>query len=208
MSKPVTITGSAGRLEGLLARASRNTERAAVLCHPHPQFGGTMQDAVLDTVSDVFLAEGIDCLRFNFRGVGNSQGAFDNGRGETQDAVEALGWARANIQHTNELWLAGYSFGANIAWRTGQETDDLDRLFLIAPPFGRMDFEGEMPNIPVHIIAGDADEYIDWDALNAWMAGRPQSVTLTKLAGADHFFTGTMDALTKAVRAAARIRND
>ena len=74
MSKPVTITGSAGRLEGLLARASRNTERAAVLCHPHPQFGGTMQDAVLDTIADVFLAEGVDCLRFNFRGVGHSQG--------------------------------------------------------------------------------------------------------------------------------------
>jgi len=208
VTKTFAITGSAGRLEATLDRAGRNTRRAAVLCHPHPQFGGTMHDAILETIVEVFLAEGIDCLRFNFRGVGNSQGTFDGGRGEVDDALAALGWARGNIHHTNELWIAGYSFGANVAWRASQATDDLDRVFLIAPPFGRMDFIGDMPNIPVHIVAGDADEFIEATALNDWTEGKSRSLTVTRIPGADHFFNGATDALAKAVRAAARIRND
>ena len=81
MSKPVTITGNAGKLEATLARAARNTRRVAVLCHPHPQFGGSMDDAVVAVAEDVLLAEGVDSLRFNFRGVGASQGSFDSGKG-------------------------------------------------------------------------------------------------------------------------------
>lgn len=208
MTKSITISGSAGRIEGILTQAGRSTRRAAVLCHPHPQFGGSMHDAVLDAVETVFLAEGVDCVRFNFRGVGNSQGSFDGGKGETDDAVAALGWVRGNLPDTNELWLAGYSFGAHVAWRAGQATDDLDRIFLIAPPFGRMAFEGETPNIPVDVIGGDADEFIDWAALGAWAEGRTRSVGVTKLAGVDHFFRTGHDGLTKALRTAARARSD
>lgn len=208
MSKSIIVSGPAGRIEAAIARAPRNTRRAAVLCHPHPQFGGSMHDAVLDAVESVFLAEGVDCLRFNFRGVGNSEGSFDGSKGETNDALAVLGWARDNIQHMDELWLAGYSFGANIAWRAGQATDDLDRIFLVAPPIGRMEFAGSTPNIPVHIFGGEDDEFIDWAAADTWMQGRPHNVEITRLPGVDHFFRSGTDGLTKALRAAARARQD
>ena len=115
MTKPVMITGPVGRLEGLLARAQRTTRRAVVMCHPHPQFGGNMHDSVLEAVSKALLVEGVDCLRFNFRGVGNSSGVFDNGVGETDDTLAVMAFARDSL-NTDEIWLADYSFGAGVAW--------------------------------------------------------------------------------------------
>ena len=200
MSKPVTITGPAGRIEGLLARAQRTTRRAIVLCHPHPQFGGTMHDSVLDLVSKALLNEGVDCLRFNFRGVGNSTGLFDNGVGETDDTLAVMAFARDSL-NTDEIWLGGYSFGAGVAWRAAQETDDLDRLMLFAPPNARMPFEGDAPNIPVHIFAGADDDLIDWPALEAWVEAHHRRLTLTRLEGTDHGFGGATDRLGPAIRA-------
>ena len=203
MSKPVTITGPVGRLEGLLARAPRTTRRAVVMCHPHPQFGGNMHDSVLEMVSKTLLNEGVDCLRFNFRGVGNSSGEFDNGVGETEDTLAVMAFARDSI-NTDEIWLAGYSFGAGVAWRAAQETDDLDRLLLFAPPNARMSFEGAAPNIPVHLFAGADDDLIDWPALQTWVDSQHRRMTLTKLEQADHGFDGAADRLGAAIRAALR----
>lgn len=203
MSKPVTITGPVGRLEGSLARAQKTTRRIAVLCHPHPQFGGNMNDVVLDVLSKVLLADGVDCLRFNFRGVGNSQGSFDNGDGETDDTLAAMAWARDSV-NTDELWLVGYSFGAAIAWRAAQTTDDMDRLMLVAPPNLRMTFEGAAPNIPVHLFGGGEDDLIDWPALETWATNLGRRVTINRIEGTDHFFEGAGDKLSAAMRARMR----
>ncbi len=204
----ITIPGNAGHIEGMLTRAAHGTRRAAVLCHPHPQFGGSMHDGVLDTVEATFLAAGVDCVRFNFRGVGSSEGRFDGGKGETDDAMAVLGWARDNVPDSGELWLAGYSFGAHVAWRAGQATDDLDRIVLVAPPFGRMEFTGAAPNIPIHVVGGDNDDFIDWAVLDAWAAGQARGLKVTRLPGVDHFFRTGTSALATALQEAARASDD
>ena len=200
----IHIAGPAGNLDGVLTRAARDSGRAAVLCHPHPQFGGSMHDAVLDAVESAFLAEGVHCVRFDFRGVGNSAGRFDGGNGETDDALAVLGWLRDQLPDARETWLAGYSFGAHVAWRAAQATDDVARVLLVAPPFGRMDFASARPDLPVHVIGGDADAFIDWDALTHWCDARGPATTVARLPGVDHFFRTGGNALTAALRAAAQ----
>ena len=202
----ITVPGPAGNLDGMLTRAARDTGRAAVLCHPHPQFGGSMHDAVLDAVERVLLAEGVHCVRFDFRGVGNSAGRFDGGNGETDDALAVLGWLRGELPDARETWLAGYSFGSHVAWRAAQSSDDVARVLLVAPPFGRMDFAAARPDLPVQVIGGDADAFIDWPALGQWCEGRGKATTVARLPGVDHFFRTGSAGLADAVRAACEQR--
>ena len=118
------------------------------------------------------------------------------------DTLAVMAYARDSM-NTDEIWLAGYSFGAGVAWRAAQATDDLDRLMLFAPPNARMTFEGDAPNIPVHIFAGSDDDLIDRPALQAWVSEH-RRMTLAMLDGADHGFSGASDRLGAAIRAALR----
>ena len=194
-SDALNIRGPAGNLQAQFDGAGDNTT-IAVLCHPHPQYGGSMHDAVLDTVARVLLARNISCLRFNFRGVGASDGRYDQGQGEADDLRSVLAWVREGHADAR-LWLAGYSFGANVAWRVVPDSS-VDRALLVAPPVGAMAFDGAAdPAIPVDVFAGDADEFIDATALDAW-----QGVAVHRLPGANHFFMGAQDSLADALTAA------
>lgn len=198
------IAGPAGIIEADYraateqARARRGAAGAqAVLCHPHPQYGGNLHDAVLDCAARVLLDAGVGVLRFNFRGVGGSQGSFDQGRGEVDDLTAAAAWLRDAFPG-QALWLGGYSFGAYVAWQALAATAVApQRVLLLAPPIGPMEFPDRPAGCRVDVFAGDRDEFLQPAALAAWA-----HVHLHLIPGADHFFAGQTAALAAEIRLA------
>lgn len=194
------LTGAAGVLEARLdeAKASRGM---AVLCHPHPQYGGNMHDSVLAAAAGAMLDAGLSCLRFNFRGVGNSAGEHDEGEGEVEDVLAAMAAARA--KHSDApLWLLGYSFGAGMAWAAAQRQAP-EGLILIAAPVGLMDFSGALTAPSgVHVLHGDRDDFAAVSTVEQWAAVLEPSASVRVLDGADHFFRCQEKALAEAVTAA------
>jgi len=189
------IDGPAGALETLL---DGDGPDLAVLCHPHPQYGGTMHAAVLDGAARALAAADIACLRFNFRGVGRSAGRFDDGAGEVDDVLAVLAHGRA-IRSAGRTLLVGYSFGAAMALRASGRTDGLAGVVLIAPPVDHMALGDAAPSCPVHVIAGSADAFASVPALEAF-ASKVEGVSPPAiLDGADHFFIGAQPALEGAV---------
>jgi uncharacterized protein len=132
------VPGPVGRLEGSFSEPAGATD-AIVLCHPHPQYGGSMRDAVLDTIAAVADRLGMAQLRFNFRGVGASDGSFDRGVGEVDDLLFVLDWLRAQKRPTS-IRVAGYSFGSSVVWRALDRAGALAGVLLVAPPVAMMDF--------------------------------------------------------------------
>lgn len=192
------VAGPAGALEVLIDGAEARSSAIAVLCHPHPQYGGSAQDAVLGAAVEALRARQAVCIRFNFRGVGRSEGRFDDGVGERDDVLAVVRHARERFG-PRPLLLVGYSFGALMAWRAAIEAAP-DALFLIAPPVGRAPVDlAEAPPCTVHIVAGALDEFAPEDALRALDAGLPAPGVLTIVPGADHFFGGCLDAVSRAL---------
>ena len=189
------IQGPVGRLEAVLERPIDPGAAIAILCHPHPLYGGSMNDAVLGLVGEALAEVGLNALRFNFRGVGASQGGFDEGRGEVDDLLAVMNWAEA--QGAGAIWLAGYSFGAHIVCQALPQAPQPARLLLVAPPTAVMDMTLQAPPCPLDLFAGDGDQFVDCDALNRWPGA---SVHL--IPGADHFFSASGEALKAAVRSA------
>lgn len=188
------IQGPAGTLEAKLERAVNEKTITAVLCHPHPQYGGNMHDAVLASASSVLLDHGVNCLSFNFRGVGQSHGQFADGVGETEDLLAVINWQQQEYPR-DKLWLCGYSFGAQVVWRALPQSEP-QRVLLIAPPVGMMEFaeltDGLTGTIDhLDAIAGDRDDFVKHDQFNQWPGVTSHSIT-----GADHFFSGHHQALT------------
>lgn len=190
------IPGPAGALVARFDAASDPGRARAVLCHPHPLYGGTLHDAVLDCLAQVLLANGVDCLRFNFRGAGGSEGSHDHGRGEVADLQAAIAWLQAE-HGADHLWLGGYSFGANVVWQSLDRVPAPERVLLVAPPVGMMDFPPRQVRCPVDVFIGDADDFADLDALAAW-----EGVTSHVIAGANHFFVGQTETLKRRIEQA------
>lgn len=174
--------GPVGQLEGELVSVP-GSEVAAVLCHPHPQMGGSMHDAVLGAVHDALVAQGVTTLRFNYRGVGASDGSYDNGQGETEDTLAALQWLRANTE-AKRILLAGYSFGGVMALRAAGEAEP-DALLLVAPA---VSMAGDLakPGMPVVVILAEQDQFVDVDETRDWFAEGAAIETIAT----DHFFFG------------------
>jgi alpha/beta superfamily hydrolase len=191
LQRPPALDGAA---ESGIAQAPTGT--VAVLCHPHPLYGGNMHDAVLDCLASALLAAGVTCLRFNFRGVGASSGRHDGGAGEVDDLLAAIAWLVASEQ-PQHLWLGGYSFGSHVVWESLGRGSAPDRLLLVAPPVGRMPFASRHLDCPADVFAGDADEFADQALLATW-AG----INLHLIKGADHFFVGYRDILQRRIEQA------
>lgn len=192
------IDGPAGALELFVDGGEARTSAVAVLCHPHPQFGGSAHDAVLGATVEALRARQELCVRFNFRGVGRSEGRFDDGEGEREDVLAVVRHVRARYG-PKPLLLVGYSFGAVMAWRAARAAAP-DALFLIAPPVGRMTLDaGEAPDCPVHVVAGALDDFAPADALRALHERLPAPGVLTILPGADHFFSNDVDEVGRAL---------
>jgi len=191
-----SIPGPAGVLEALLESPDRpEFERVAVICHPHPLHQGSMLNKVVHTVSRAMLDLGVPALRFNFRGVGASDGQYAEGLGETDDTVAVCGWMRARYKGAG-LLLAGFSFGAMVACRAAL-TARPAHLITIAPPVARARklLEGQRPDVPWLIVQGEADGVVPSQEVAAWAEELGPGPELVVLPGVDHFFHGNLTLL-------------
>jgi alpha/beta superfamily hydrolase len=204
MNKPaktqkLSLPGPVGQLEAILELPADGEVRAlAVVCHPHPQHGGTMHNKVAHTLARSFLRLGFAALRFNFRGTEGSEGQYDDGVGELDDAVAAINWMRQRYPD-RPVWLGGFSFGAAIAIRAATIVE-VDGLVSVAPAVYR--FAGNLdkqPDCPWLVIQGDMDELVAVDETIEWVNGLEPGPDLLVMAGAEHFFHGRLNDLRSAV---------
>ena len=210
----LAIEGPAGALQALVetpvteAGEPLTVPAFAVVCHPHPLFGGTMDNKVVYTVARAFEQLGAPAIRFNFRGVAASTGSYYEGRGESDDALAVIAWGRQRWPHV-PLWLAGFSFGGAVALRIADQAAP-QRLVLVAPGITRLeraDFEAAraaQPACPWLIVQGDADDVVPAQAVLAWAAERQPlpgvpDPEVRVLPGAVHFFHGRIGELREAV---------
>jgi alpha/beta superfamily hydrolase len=193
--------------DGLALEAERSappsgtpTIAAAVLCHPHPQFGGSMSAVVVSPLFTELPSAGIDCLRFNFRGVGESEGRYDEGRAEQLDAIAALEVQRAEVSQDVPLICAGFSFGADVALHV--DTPAIDAWIAIAPPlhFGLADPAATItgPRGPTLVVLAQHDEFRAAPDAAALVGSWPQA-RVEVIGGASHFFVGRTDRLVEVV---------
>ena len=167
---------------------------AVLICHPHPLYGGSLQNKVVHMLAKGFNDNGLITVRFNFRGVGKSQGEFDHGKGEADDVQIIADFVRQQSA-SDRIWLAGFSFGGYVAARSYQ-TIQAERLLLVAPSVTLYDMN-DINNIqiPWSVIQGGDDEVIEPEAVKAWLAIQQQAPTLYWLEGAGHFFHGRLNDL-------------
>lgn len=190
MTGGLTIPGPAGALEALTAcpEEERRPPAVAVVCHPHPQHGGTMHNKVVHTLARAFELAGARSVRFNFRGVGHSEGEFGNSAGETEDTIAVLEWVRAH-RPDDELWLAGFSFGAAVALRAATRFP-VTRLITVAPAVHLYPdlADLEPPEIPWLLAMGTVDEVVPVGIVQDWARSRRHPPTLVLHEGVGHFY--------------------
>jgi alpha/beta superfamily hydrolase len=202
----VTINGAEGRLEGRYTPAATTRAPVAVLLHPHPQYGGTMHNKVVYTLNQCFVQNGFATLRFNFRGVGRSQGSFARGEGELTDAASALDWIQAFNPNSGACWIAGFSFGAWIGMQLLMRRPEIEGFISICPPANLYDFSflAPCPSSGL-IIHGDKDAVVphkDVTTLVDKLKTQKGIVIEQKVVqGANHFFDGKVEALLTSVSA-------
>ena len=188
------IAGPAGALEIVINAPSVTPVGVALIAHPHPQQGGTLDNKVVQTLAKTFFALGYAAVRFNFRGVGASAGTFDAGDGETGDAIAALAHARRKFGEPLPVALAGFSFGSFVQTRVAKQID-AERLVLIAPAVKRFAVEDVKPDtIVVH---GDEDDVVALSDVLSW--ARPQQLPIVVFPGCGHFFHGRLLQLQRIV---------
>jgi alpha/beta superfamily hydrolase len=202
----VIFNGPEGRLEG---RYHQNTTQpdapTALILHPHPRYGGTMNNKVVYTLFHTFVRQGFSVLRFNFRGVGRSQGRFDNGQGELADAAAALDWMQATLPDSHTTWVAGYSFGAWIGMQLLMRRPEIRGFVSVSPPANIADFSFLAP-CPASglIIQGDADETVpEADVaklVQKLSQQRAIEVRYRVVKGATHFFENDLETIGKLVQ--------
>ena len=200
----VIINGHAGRLEGRYHKAKRADAPVVLILHPDPQYGGTMSNKVVHTLFRCFMDLGFSVLKFNFRGVGNSQGEFEDGPGELSDATIALDWLQANNPDARQCWIAGFSFGAWIGLQLLMRRPDINNFIAVSPPANEKDFSFLAP-CPTSglIIQGGKDE-IGNPALVEELAERLNTqrhidVDFAMIEDGDHIYNGNLVDLYKVV---------
>lgn len=190
------LDGPAGVIETQTAypKDFQHGDPIAIICHPHPLYGGSMSNKVVYMISRTFIEMGVATLRFNFRGVGKTQGRFDEGRGESEDLQALVAWFRKR-HPDSPVWLSGFSFGAYVATQACEALAP-DRLLLVAPPVTMFDFTSIAPlQVPYMVVQGGRDEIIKPVAVGQWVIGQPQRPIYHWMSDADHFFHGRLNRL-------------
>jgi alpha/beta superfamily hydrolase len=191
----VIFNGAAGRLEGRYHHTQRKGAPIAIILHPDPQFGGTMNNKVVYALYRSFSDRGFNTLRFNFRGVGRSEGTYDNGEGELNDAASALDWLQTHNPDASTCWVGGFSFGAWLGMQLLMRRPELEGFISVSPPADQRDFGFLAPcPVPGLIVQGNNDEIVSHEAVAA-LANRLQlqrgiQIDYRLVPAADHFFTG------------------
>ncbi len=188
------IAGPAGRLQ-MLYQPGRERMPVVAVCHPHPQYGGTMRNKVVYWIARAFEDAGCSVLRFNFRGVEQSEGTWDEGRGEADDAAAALDWL-AERHAGSPLWLAGFSFGCYAGLAAAARDARVQRMFAVAPAVNLYAFDFiDGDTRPLTVVAGTDDAIVPFEAIRSW-AGRHGNVRFHAIEGAGHFFPDHMRQMT------------
>jgi alpha/beta superfamily hydrolase len=191
----VIVPGPAGKLEVVL-NAQPAPHGVALIAHPHSQQGGTLDNKVVQTLAKTFFALGYAAVRFNFRGVGASEGAFDAGDGETDDALAVLAYAKSRFGELS-LALAGFSFGSYVQTRVAQRVPHYERLVLVGPAVGR--FSVASVREDTIVVHGEEDDVVPLAAVLDW--ARPQQLPIVVFPGCGHFFHGRLPQLQRVVTA-------
>ena len=200
----VMINGPEGRIEGRYHHAEDPNAPIALVLHPHPQYGGTMNNKLVYTAFHIFKDRGFSVLRFNFRGVGRSQGRFDNGLGELSDAAAALDWMQIVNPNAKFCWISGFSFGAWIAMQVLMRRPEIYSFIVVAPPANMFDFTFLAPcpssGLMVH---GARDELVPESDV-ATLAQKLQSqrhieIDYRVIKGANHLFEEKIEILGKTI---------
>ena len=182
------------KIEGLLD--DRTTDKGAVISHPHPLYGGDMYAAGVESIVHAYWKKGYTTLRFNFRGVGNSQGRYGDGIGEQQDVLAAVSYLKAS--GIKQIDLAGYSFGAWVNAHAIQEDTPVERMILVSPPVGFMDFQKVtvLDRLKL-IVTGSRDQIAPADQIKKMLFAWNPEARFEVIEGADHFYGGYLDRLEK-----------
>jgi len=197
----VIFNGPEGRLEGRYQHSKKPNAPIALMLHPHPQYGGTMNNKVVYTLFHAFVRQGFSVLRFNFRGVGRSQGAFDRGEGELSDAAAALDWLQTYNENAEGCWIAGFSFGAWIGMQLLMRRPEISGFISVAPPANMHDFSflAPCPSSGL-IIQGDKDEVVPEPSVKKLVdklsSQRGIDIDYRVVSGAGHFFQDEMEELS------------
>lgn len=200
------LSGPAGLLEAMVEFPDASIRRQpviAIVCHPLPTAGGTMNNKVVTTSARALRELGIVTVRFNFRGTGHSAGQFDHGQGEQQDLAAVADWV---CQHhpDSALWLAGFSFGAYVSIQASAKLSPA-ALISLAPPAGRWDFAAHAPQMPWLVVQGEEDEIVAPHAVYHWLEDiQPPQLTLVKMPGCSHFFHGKLVDLRGVIKNTAK----
>ena len=196
----IIFNGPAGRLEGRYQPSKQKNAPIAIVLHPHPQFGGTMNNAITYQLFYMFAKRGFAVLRFNFRGVGRSQGEFDHGEGELSDAASALDWVQTIHPDARACWVAGFSFGSWIGMQLLMRRPEIEGFISVAPQPNTYDFSflAPCPSSGL-IINGDADKVAPEKDVTVLVDKLKQQkgilITHRTIPDANHFFSGMMDTL-------------
>jgi uncharacterized protein len=198
------LRGPAGRIEALLNQGQNDAPYAAVVCHPHPLFGGTMHNKVVYHAMKTFQGYGLPVLRFNFRGAGLSEGTHDHGQGEKDDLRAALDWLER--EYHRPILFAGFSFGSSVGLRTccgDQRVRGIAALGLPVSAGGRSYHYSFLPSCtqPKLFISGTEDQYGPREEVEAVVAGAAPPAELVFVDGADHFFAGKLEQMQLALSA-------
>jgi uncharacterized protein len=198
------LRGPAGRLEvSVDLPEDEPRSGVAIVCHPHPQHGGTMHNKVVTMLERSLRESGLATLRFNFRGVGASEGEYAEGIGESEDLAAVVDWVRSR-RGGDAIWLAGFSFGSYVALRSAARLG-ADALITVAPPVGRWDFEGfDMPACPWLLIQGEEDEVVDPEAVFDWAGRLKPAPHVVRMPETSHFFHRRLMDLRGAVKNGVR----
>lgn len=200
------INGPAGRIEARYHHVASANSPIALILHPHPQFGGTMNNQVVYHLYYLFVQRGFSVLRFNFRGVGRSQGYFDNGPGELADAASALDWLQLQNPDSRSCWIAGMSFGTWIAMQLLMRRPEISGFISIAPPANLFDFSFLAPCPSSGLIVhGSSDEVVPSESVQKLVDKlsnqRDITVKYKSIPGANHFFTNKIEQMGNSVGA-------
>ena len=184
--------GKAGQLQAVFHPAKEASSDFLIVCHPHPLYGGTMDNKVVTTIAKAYLDVGINVVRFNYRGVGESAGEYGHNSGEVEDALAIFTWLREH-HSVKRLFLAGFSFGSYIAAQAAQSIADagieVPHLLMVAPSVENSPFELATPlAAPCTVIMGKQDEVVSFESVERWVNDQSEDIEMQVLPDATHFF--------------------
>ena len=202
----LVLSGPDGRIEAHHRHGATDQSPVVLILHPDPRYGGTMNNKVVFSLYQAFHKEGFACMRFNFRGVGQSEGEYSGGEAELADSAVALDWLRTQHPNAESAWIAGFSFGAWAGIQLLMRRPDVFRFVAVSPPVNLFDFSFLAPcPKPGLIIQGKDDEIVEESSVRGLVSTIEKQgrvvIDYQSIEGADHFFEGKSDVIDSHVRA-------